>query len=58
MPMISILVALIIVGLLLWVVNQLPLDPTIKRIIHVIAIVICVLYVLQALGLLTGIRFR
>lgn len=59
MPLISILVALIIVGVLLWAVQQIPMDATIKRIITVLAVVICVLYLLQALGILAyGIRLR
>jgi len=58
--MIEILVALVILGLILWVVDQLPLDATIKRIIHVVAIVVAVLWCLQALGLWHGFprRFR
>lgn len=49
--MIGLIVTLAIVGLILWAVESLlPLDPTIKRIIHV-AIVICVLlYVLRFFG--------
>jgi hypothetical protein len=52
--MISVIVTLVILGLLLWVVDQLPIDGTIKRIIHVVVIVAAVLFVLQALGLWGG----
>lgn len=54
--MISIIVALIVIGLLLYVVNLLPLDGTVKRIIHAVVIVFVVLWLLGAFGLL-GTRF-
>ena len=37
--LIEIIVALVIVGLVLWVVQQIPMDPTIARIIRVVVIV-------------------
>jgi hypothetical protein len=52
--MIDVIVALVILGLILWVVDQIPIDATIKRIIHVIAIVIAVLWCLQVFGLWHG----
>ncbi len=45
--LLQIIVALIIVGLLLWVVEQIPMDATIARIIRVVVIVCVVLYLLQ-----------
>jgi hypothetical protein len=51
---ISILVALIIAGLLLWAAMQLPLDPTIKQLIRVVVIVVLVLWLLKAFGLWSG----
>lgn len=54
---IGIIVALILIGLVLWAIEQLPLDPTIKTIIRVFVVVIAVLYVLQSFGLIhTGVR--
>lgn len=47
MPLITILVYLIIVGLLLWIVDQLPIDGTIKHIIQAVVIVVIVLWLLQ-----------
>lgn len=44
MSIVSLIVVLVIVGLLLWAVQQLPLDPTIQRIIQVVAIVGVVLW--------------
>lgn len=47
---VSILVVLILAGLALWVVAQLPLDATIVRIIRVVVIVAVVLYLLKVIG--------
>jgi len=38
-PLASIVIALVIVGLLLWVVGQIPIDPAIQKIIRVVVIV-------------------
>jgi hypothetical protein len=48
--MIELLIALIIVGALLYLANLLPIDPTMKRIIQVIVIVAVAIYVLRHLG--------
>jgi hypothetical protein len=44
--MLQILVALILLGLLLYIVQLLPIDATIKKIIYAVAIVIVVIWVL------------
>ena len=55
--LIQIIVALIIVGLLLWVVEQIPMDATIARIIRVVVIVAVVLYLLQIFtGVFSGVN--
>jgi len=56
--LLSLVVTLIVVGLLLWAVEQLPLDATIKRLIHVVAIVFAVLWLLHLLfpGALPAVR--
>jgi hypothetical protein len=58
MSLISILVALIIAGLILWVVGQIPLDPWIQKIIRVVVVVFVVLWLLQAFGLWSGFGLR
>jgi hypothetical protein len=40
---------LLVVGVLLWGLGQLPLDPTIKTIIRVVVIVIALLWVIARL---------
>lgn len=54
--LIQIIVALVLLGLALWVIDQVPIDATVKRIIHVIVIVVAVLWVLQVFGLLGGVE--
>ncbi len=58
MSIISILVGLLIIGVLLWAADQLPLDPTIKQIIKVVAIVAVLIWILQSLGLVSGLNLR
>jgi hypothetical protein len=54
MTLIGLLVLLIIVGLVLYLISLLPIDSTIKLIIHAIVVVVVILWLLEALGLLTG----
>ena len=49
--LIYLVIRLILIGLLLWVVDQIPIDATIKRVIHVV-IIVCV--VIWLIGLLAG----
>lgn len=47
MSLVSLLIALIVIGAVLYVVSLLPIDATIKRIIQVVAIVAIVIWLLQ-----------
>jgi low temperature requirement protein LtrA len=48
MTLLSLVVTLIVVGLLLYVVEALlPIDATIKRIIHIVVIVVVLLWLLS-----------
>jgi hypothetical protein len=51
MSLISLLIWLIILGLVLYLINTLPIDATLKRIIHIVVVVIVVLWLLQMLGI-------
>jgi hypothetical protein len=56
MPLINLVVVLIVVGVLLWLVNNyVPMDGKIKRILNVVVVIVVVLWLLQVFGLLTGI---
>lgn len=47
--LVSIVVILVVVGLLLWAVQQLPLDATIKNLIRVVVIVVVAIWLLLTL---------
>jgi hypothetical protein len=50
-PLIQILVTLVVVGVLLWLVNLIPMQSTIKSILNTIVVIIVVLWLLQVFGL-------
>jgi len=53
MSLLSIVLALVIVGLILWVVNTyIPMDSKIKTILNVVIVVIVVLWLLRSFGLI------
>lgn len=52
--MIAIIVTLLIVGACLYCLQLLPLDSTVKRVIQVLVLLFAVLWILQVLGLWTG----
>ncbi|MGV8996159.1 MAG: Thivi_2564 family membrane protein [Parvibaculaceae bacterium] len=53
MPLISIIVVLIVVGILLWLVNNyLPMDGKIKSILNAVVVIVVVIWLLQVFGLL------
>jgi low temperature requirement protein LtrA len=57
--LISLIVGLIIVGLILWVVQQIPMDAVIARIIRVVIIVCVVLWLLSILlGYANGVTYQ
>lgn len=52
MPLISLVVVLIVVGVLLWLVNTyVPMDDKIKTIMNAVVVIAVVLWVLQLFGL-------
>ena len=57
--MISIIVTLVIIGLLLWLVNNyIPMDGKIKSILNVVIVIAVMVWLLQAFGLIGGIGLR
>lgn len=51
--LLQIIVVLIVVGVLLWLVNNyIPMDGKIKNILNVVVVIIVILWLLQAFGLL------
>ena len=57
MSLISLLIVLIVVGVLLWLVNNyIPMDGKIKSILNIVVVIGVVLWLLQAFGLLSSIN--
>ena len=60
MPLLTIVIVLIVVGVLLWLVNSyIPMDGKIKSILNAVVVIVVVIWLLQAFGLLgslSGIR--
>ena len=52
MPLINIVIALIVVGVALWLINNyVPMASGIKTILNVVVVVVVAVWVLQAFGL-------
>ena len=52
MPLINIVIALIVVGVALWLINNyIPMAHSIKTILNVVVVVAVVIWVLQAVGM-------
>jgi hypothetical protein len=62
MPLMTIVIVLIVVGVLLWLINTyIPMDRKIKNILNVVVVVFVVIWLLQAFGLmgsLSNVRVR
>jgi len=57
MPLLTILIVLIVVGVLLWLVNNyLPMDRKIKNILNIIVVIVVVIWLLKAFGLLDSLK--
>jgi hypothetical protein len=53
MPLIQVLIALIVVGVLLWLVNTyIPMQSTIKSILNGVVVIVVVLWLLNVFGVL------
>jgi hypothetical protein len=57
MSLVTIVISLIVVGVLLWLVNNyIPMDGKIKKILNVVVVVVVVLWLLNVFGVLDHIR--
>ena len=56
MPLLNLVVALIVVGVVLWLINRyIPMASSIKSILNIVVVVVVAVWVLQAVGLWGGI---
>ena len=57
MDLVSLVVVLVVVGVLLWLVNNyIPMDAKIKQILNIVVVVAVVVWLLNVLGLMSSIR--
>ena len=57
MSLIGLVLTLVVVGVLLWLLNNyVPTDHKIKTIINVVVVIVVVIWVLQALGVLGSLQ--
>ncbi len=55
MPLITLIVTLVVVGLILWLINNyLPMDRKIKKILNVVVVIVVILWLLSVFGLIPG----
>ncbi len=53
MPLLTIIIVLIVVGVLLWLVNNyIPMDGKIRSILNAVVVILVVLWLLQVFGVL------
>lgn len=53
MPLVTIIVVIVIVGVLLWALNQfVPMDPKVQKILNAVAVIGLLLWLLQVFGVL------
>jgi ABC-type siderophore export system fused ATPase/permease subunit len=53
MPLITLVVTLVVVGLILWLINNyIPMDGTIKKILNVVVVIFVILWLLSVFGLM------
>jgi hypothetical protein len=57
MPILTILLVLVVVGVILWLVNAyIPMDGKIKSILNVVVVILVIIWLLQAFGLFTSVK--
>jgi hypothetical protein len=53
MPLINLVAVLIVVGVLLWLVNNyIPMDRKIKQILNIVVVIVVVIWLLQVFGVI------
>ena len=60
MSLLTLVVTLVVVGVILWAINQLvPMPPNIKNVLNVVVAVFLILWILQSFGFINlGLRLK
>ena len=57
MSLVGLILTLVVVGVLLWLLNNyVPMDRKVKSIVNAVVVIVVVIWVLQALGLLGSLQ--
>ena len=57
MPLLTVLIVLVVVGVILWLINNyVPMDRKIKSILNVVAVIVVVIWLLQVFGVLGSLK--
>lgn len=57
MPILTIIIVLIVVGVLLWLINTyIPMQRSIKSILNAVVVIVVVIWLLKVFGLLSGLQ--
>jgi len=57
MPLISLIITLIVIGVLLWLVNSyIPMDGKIKNILNIVVVICVVIWLLHAFGVIGSVN--
>jgi hypothetical protein len=55
MPILTIILVIVLVGVLLWALNSfVPMDPKVRSILNIVVVLLLIIWLLQAFGLLHG----
>jgi hypothetical protein len=53
MPLIQLVIVLVVVGVILWAINNyIPMEATIKKILNVVVVIVVVLWLLSVFGII------
>lgn len=57
MSLLSVIIAIVVVGLILWAINKwVPMQPNVKQILNIVVIIILVVWLLQGFGFFAYVR--
>lgn len=55
MPILTIILVIVLVGVLLWALNSfVPMDPKVRSILNIVVVLLLIIWLLQGFGLLHG----
>ena len=59
MPLITVIITLVVIGILLWLINTyIPMDGKIKQILNVVVVICVVIWLLNVFGVIGGVTYR